>query len=171
MSRGNSHQSSRNSVAGSYSGLSSRSASVAGSRRSSMADFADMSMPGLSEAGALPPLPSLTGQSPAAALPTHALPSISTSNDTHRGLVSKDGIVSAGAFSRATRHDAGERPEFGQVASSSDVPLVQAASASISRPRVSNRNRTSSSTVDTQTASTGSVNGNPSRIAAVRRPT
>lgn len=75
---------------------------------------------------------------------------------TLQGQVSKDGTVSAGAFTRATKtvDSDRERPEFGQVASSSDVPLVQATSASISRPRASNRNRTSSSTIESRTDST-----------------
>ncbi|SPO21713.1 related to GYP1 - cis-golgi GTPase-activating protein [Ustilago trichophora] len=177
MSRGNSHQDGRSSVAGSFSGRSSRSVSVADSRRSSMADFADTSMPGLAEPDTLPPLPSLTGQSPAASLPGHSIPVSAASMEGHtasthsmpravaglQGIVSKEGTVSAGAFTRATKaaDSDRERPEFGHIASSSDVPLVQATSASISRPRASNRKRTSSSTVESRTASTsGSVTGN-----------
>uniref|UniRef100_V5EM76 Rab-GAP TBC domain-containing protein n=2 Tax=Kalmanozyma brasiliensis (strain GHG001) TaxID=1365824 RepID=V5EM76_KALBG len=162
MSRGNSHQDG-NSVAGSVSGRSSRAASVADSRRSSVADFADLSMPGLSEAGAVPPLPSLTGQSSAAVLPPR--PAANTDarialSSTLQGSVTKDGTVSAGAFARATKSTDAERPEFGHVASSSDVPLVQTTS-SISRPRASNRQRTSSSTIDSRTASMSeSVLGN-----------
>lgn len=172
MSRGNSHQD--GSVAGSFSGRSSRSVSAADSRRSSMADFADFSMPGLSEAGAVPPLPSLTGQSSASVLPGRSMPINGTSFDSSRtlpgtatplqGLASKDGTVSAGAFTRATTkatESERERPEFGHVSSSSDVPLVQTTSSSISRPRTSNRQRTSSSTVDSRTASfSESITGN-----------
>ena len=177
MSRGNSHQDGRSSVAGSFSGRSSRSVSAAGSRRSSMADFADASMPGLTEPDTLPPLPSLTGQSAAATLPTHTTSVSAATVDTHtgpartlpgsaaglHGLVSKEGTVSAGAFTRATKvaESDQQRLEFGHVSSSSDVPLVQATSASISRPRASNRKRTSSSTVESRTTSTSdSLTGN-----------
>ncbi|SPO22518.1 related to GYP1 - cis-golgi GTPase-activating protein [Ustilago trichophora] len=177
MSRGNSYQDGRSSVAGSFSGRSSRSVSVADSRRSSMADFADTSMPGLTEPDMLPPLPSLTGQSPAASLPGHSIPVSAATMEAHpastrtmpgsvaslQGIVSKEGTVSAGAFTRAMKvaDSDRERPEFGHVASSSDVPLVQATSTSISRPRASNRKRTSSSTVESRTASTsGSMTGN-----------
>ncbi|SJX61245.1 related to GYP1-cis-golgi GTPase-activating protein [Sporisorium reilianum f. sp. reilianum] len=171
MSRGNSHQDATSSVAGSFSGRSSRSVSAADSRRSSIADFGDNSMPGLSQPDTLPPLPSLMGQSAAANLSGHSIPVNAASFDTHaassrpllQGSISKDGTVSAGAFARATTKPADadrERPEFGQVSSSSDVPLVQATSSSISRPRVSNRKRTSSSTVESRTASTsGSMTG------------
>lgn len=177
MSRGSSQQDGRGSVAGSHSGRSSQSVSAADSRRSSMADLADTSMPGLTELGTLPPLPSLTGQSASATMPGHSAPISAASVEAHpgyahtisgnstalQGLVSKDGTVSAGAFARATKgSDADrERPEFGHLASSSDVPLVQTTSASISRPRMSNRKRTSSSTVESRTASTsGSMTGN-----------
>ncbi|TKY84957.1 hypothetical protein EX895_006037 [Sporisorium graminicola] len=177
MSRGNSHQDARSSAAGSVSGRSSRSVSVADSRRSSIADFADSSMPGLSQSDTLPPLPSLMGQSSAATVSSHSVPVSVASFEPHgapsrmlhgavaglQGMVSKEGTVSAGAFARATTKTADpnrERPEFGHVSSSSDVPLVQATSASISRPRVSNRKRTSSSTVESRTASTsGSMTG------------
>ncbi|SNX82552.1 related to GYP1 - cis-golgi GTPase-activating protein [Melanopsichium pennsylvanicum] len=166
MSRGNSHQDGRSSVADSFSGRSSRSVSAAGSRHSSMADFADTGMPGLAEPDTLPPLPSLTGQNTAAALLGHSTASIESHPVPIRTLpssaVSKDGTVSAGAFTRATTKpaDSEQRPEFGHIASSSDVPLVQATSASISRPRASNRKRTSSSTVESRTASTsGSLTG------------
>lgn len=157
MSRGNSNQDSRGSVAGSYSGRSSRSASVADSRRSSVADFGEYNMPGLAEAGTLPLLPSLTGvQSPVlASVEPHVGPA-----RTLPGLVGKDGTVSAGAFTRATKPAEG-RPEFGQIASSSDIPLVQA-TTSISRPRVTTRNRTSSSIVESRSASmSDSTTGNP----------
>ncbi|SOV06600.1 related to GYP1 - cis-golgi GTPase-activating protein [Ustilago sp. UG-2017a] len=155
MSRGNSHQDSR-----SISSFSGRS-SATGSRRSSVADFGETSMPGLAEEGALPPLPSLMGQS------VYTYPLGTNAADTGgslalQGAISKEGTVSAGAFTRATKiADADrERPEFGQVASSSDVPLV-ATGASISRPRASHRKRTSSSTVESRTASTsGSMTGN-----------
>lgn len=149
ISREHSHQSGR-----SVSSFSGRS-SAAGSRRSSIADFGE-SMPGLTEAGALPPLPSLIGQSAGVhvggGLDLGRLPGSVAS----QGGMTKEGTVSAGAFTRATTKTTEadeERPEFGHVASSSDIPLI-ASSASISRPRVSNRKRTSSSTVESRTAST-----------------
>ncbi|GAC97088.1 hypothetical protein PHSY_004672 [Pseudozyma hubeiensis SY62] len=168
MSRGNSHQDSRSSAAGSL--RSSRSASVADSRRSSIVDLGESSMPGLLELGALPPLPSLAGQSSAGGANGHSMHSGSSAARIlpsgvagPQGSVSKEGTVSAGAFARATKTADPERdrPEFGHVTSSSDVPLVQATSSSISRPRASNRNRTSSSTIESHTASTlGSLTGN-----------
>ncbi|CDW99416.1 hypothetical protein [Sporisorium scitamineum] len=174
MSRGNSHQDARSIVAGSFSGRSSRSVSGTDSCRSSMADFADSSMPGLSQPDTLLPLPSLMGQSSAATLSGNS--TTAASFNAHagssrtlpggvagsQGAVSKEGTVSAGAFARATAKTTDsdrERPEFGHVSSSSDVPLVQATSSSISRPRVSNRKRTSSSTVESRTASTSSMTG------------
>lgn len=167
MSRGSSHQDGRSSVAGSR--RSSRSTSVADSRRNSMVDFGD-SMPGLLEPGALPPLPSLTAHSAAAGVNGDSTHTSATSARTLVGGVAglqgsgaKEGTVSAGAFARATKpadvdRDR-ERPEFGQVSSSSDVALVQATSSSISRPRALHRQRTSSSTVESRTGSTSSVVG------------
>ncbi|ETS60987.1 hypothetical protein PaG_04919 [Moesziomyces aphidis] len=153
MSRENSHET-RSNTSASFSRRSSRSTSVADSRRSSMVDFADAGMPGLAEPDTLPPLPSLTGQSAAATLPSR---SGSFASDAGRPIVlqggAKDGVVSAGAFARATKVE--ERPEFGQVASSSDVPLVTG--ASIGRPRGANRQRTSSSTVESAVSTSGSL--------------
>ncbi|PWZ03159.1 RabGAP/TBC [Testicularia cyperi] len=177
MSRDPSWQDGRGSMAGSASGRSSRSISFTGSQRSSPSGSPDTSMTALQQADKLPPLPSLTGQSAAAALPPQASPASPSPSHSHvmgpvglQGASAKDGKVPAGAFGRSNKPGAAasdvadqriSRPEFGQISSSSDIPLVQPGSTSISRPRAPNKKRTSGSTVGSQSASTaGSNTGN-----------
>lgn len=175
MSRGNSQQDGRSSVADSFSGRSSRSVSNAGSRRSSVGS-PDTSMLGLQQAGELPPLPSLMAQKADVPLSYSMRPvggesplvprKTSSGSVGLQGLASNEGKAPAGAFGRSSKATTGieaetVRPSFGQVSSSSDVPLVATGSTSISRPRLQNRKRTSGSTIDSRSASISeSVNGN-----------
>ncbi|EPQ28331.1 uncharacterized protein PFL1_04158 [Pseudozyma flocculosa PF-1] len=188
------------SMAGSLSGRSSTTPSETGSGHSGGIDSPNTSLASHA-VGQLSSLSSLNGTSAAAIVPIippelAAVSPLSSMSGPVGLMGSADGTVSAGAFAKVRAAAAGDasattttgggsaaaaaehRPKFGEVSSSSDVPLVSGGGASgigsgstITRPRpaaaASHRKRGSSSTIgSTSNSVSGSIKSSRATSAA-----